>query len=107
MFNIPIIDDVVSAMDKILTYSLKKIVGYDLFEVGSGKNVSIKNIVKMIKIISKNTKSKLNFGKIPMRKNELFKVNLNLKKLKALKWKPKYTLENSLKKTINYYKKNK
>jgi len=101
------IDDVVSAMDKILTYSLKKKIGYDLFEVGTGKNVSIKNIVKMIKKICKNTKSKLNFGKIPMRKNELLKVNLNLKKLKALKWKPIYTLENSLKKTIDYYKKNK
>ena len=94
-------------MDKILIYFLKKKIGYDLFEVGTGKNVSIKNIVKMIKKICKNTKSKLNFGKIPMRKNELFKVNLNLKKLKALKWKPKYTLENSLKKTIDYYKKNK
>ena len=94
-------------MDKILIYYLKKKIGYDLFEVGTGKNVSIKNIVKMIKKICKNTKSKLNFGKIPMRKNELFKVNLNLKKLKALKWKPKYTLENSLKKTIDYYKKNK
>ncbi len=101
------IDDVVSAMDKILTYSLKKKIGYDLFEVGTGKNVSIKNIVKMIKKICKNTKSKLNFGKIPMRKNELLKVNLNLKKLKALKWKPIYNLENSLKKTIDYYKKNK
>ena len=94
-------------MDKILTYSLKKKIGYDLFEVGTGKNVSIKNIVKMIKKICKNTKSKLNFGKIPMRKNELLKVNLNLKKLKALKWKPIYNLENSLKKTIDYYKKNK
>ena len=101
------IDDVVSAMDKILTYSLKKKIGYDLFEVGTGKNVSIKNIVKMIKKICKNTKSKLNFGKIPMRKNELLKVNLNLKKLKALKWKPIYHLENSLKRTIDYYKKNK
>ena len=41
-----------------------------------------------------------------MRKNELFKVNLNLKKLTSLKWKPKYNLENSLKKTVNYYKNN-
>ena len=58
----------------------------------------------MIRKICKNKTSKLNFGKIPMRKNELFKVNLNLKKLISLKWKPKYNLENSLKKTINYYK---
>ncbi len=98
------IEDVVSAMDKILSYTLKKKVGYDLYEVGTGKNISIKNIVMMIRKICKNKTSKLNFGKIPMRKNELFKVNLNLKKLISLKWKPKYNLENSLKKTINYYK---
>ena len=46
----------------------------------------------------------LKFGKIPMRKNELLHVNLNLKKLFHLKWKPKYNLEESLKKTIRYYK---
>jgi nucleoside-diphosphate-sugar epimerase len=91
-------------MDKILSYALKKKKGYDLFEVGTGTNVSIKNIVKLIKKVCKNKTSKLNFGKIPMRKNELFKVNLNLKKLTSLKWKPKYNLENSLKKTVNYYK---
>lgn len=98
------IDDVVSAMDKILSYSLRKKNGYDLFEVGTGTNISIKKIVKMIKILCNNKISKLNFGKIPMRKNELFKINLNLKKLYSLKWKAKYNLENSLKKTIKYYK---
>jgi len=100
------IDDVVSAMDKVLSYALKKKRGYDLFEVGTGTNVSIKNIVKLIKKVCKNKTSKLNFGNIPMRKNELFKVNLNLNKLTSLKWKPKYNLENSLKKTVNYYKNN-
>ena len=40
-------------MDKILSYSLKK-KGYDLFEVGTGTNVSIKNIVKLIKKACKN-----------------------------------------------------
>ncbi len=98
------IDDVVSAMKKILLYSLKKKRGYDIFEVGSGINVSIKSIVKLIKKLCDNNFTKLDFGKIPMRKNESFDVKLNLKKLHKLNWKPKYSLEESLKKTIKYYK---
>ena len=39
-----------------------------------------------------------------MRKNESLDVKLNLKKLSKLNWKPKYGLEESLKKTIKYYK---
>ena len=98
------INDVVSAIDKILNFSLKQKKGHDVFEIGSGHNISIKKIVLMIKKLCNNKKTILNFGKIKMRKNELLKVKLNLKKLKNLNWKTKYKLEESLKKTINYYK---
>ena len=91
-------------MKKILSYSLKQKTGFEVFEVGSGSNVSIKNIVKLIKKLCNNTSTKLGFGKIPMRKNELLHVKLDLKNLFKLKWKPKYNLEDSLKKTIEYYK---
>tara|TARA_B100000780_G_scaffold254500_1_gene202665 strand:- start:485 stop:1366 length:882 start_codon:yes stop_codon:yes gene_type:complete len=98
------IDDVISAIKKILNHSLKQKSGFEIFEVGSGKNISIKKIVILIKKLCNNTTTMLKFGKIPMRKNELLHVNLNLKKLFHLKWKPKYNLEESLKKTIRYYK---
>jgi len=98
------VDDVVSAIKKILLYSLKQKKGFDIFEVGSGTNVSIKRIVKLIKKLCDNNSTKLDFGKIPLRKNESLDVKLNLKKLSKLNWKPKYTLEKSLKKTIKYYK---
>ena len=91
-------------MKKILLYSLKQKRGFDIFEVGSGTNVSIKRIVKLIKKLCNNNITKLDFGKIPMRKNESLDVKLNLKKLSKLNWKPKYGLEESLKKTIKYYK---
>ena len=69
------------------------------------KSISIKDIVKLTKKLCNNNTTKLNFGKIPMRKNEALQVDLNLKKLFKLKWKPKYSIENSLKKTIDYYNK--
>ena len=98
------IDDVVSAMKKILLHSLKQKKGFDIFEIGSGISISIKNIVMLIKKLCNNKTTKLDFGKIPMRKNESLDVKLDLKKLFKLHWKPKYSLEESLKKTIKYYK---
>ena len=97
------IDDVVSAMKKILFHALKQKKGFEIFEVGSGSNISIKNIIILIKKFCNNTTTKLEFGKLPMRKNELLHVNLNLKKLFKLGWRPKYNLEVSLKNTIKYY----
>ena len=97
------IDDVVSAMKRILFHALKQKKGFEIFEVGSGSNISIKNIIILIKKFCNNTTTKLEFGKLPMRKNELLHINLNLKKLFKLGWRPKYNLEVSLKKTIKYY----
>ena len=97
------IDDVVSAMKRILFHALKQKKGFEIFEVGSGSNISIKNIIILIKKFCNNTTTKLEFGKLPMRKNELLHVNLNLKKLFKLGWRPKYNLEVSLKNTIKYY----
>ena len=98
------IDDVVSAIKKILLHSLKQKKGYDVFEIGTGTSISIKKIVILIKKLCDNKITKLGFGKVPMRKNESLDVRLNLKKLSKLNWKPMYNLEESLKKTINYYK---
>ena len=98
------IDDVVQAINKILNYSLTKKNGFETFEIGSGKNISIKSIVLLIKKLCKNKLTKLQFGKLKMRKNDALSVNLNLKKIHNLKWKPKYNLNRSLIKTIKYYK---
>ncbi len=98
------IDDVIDAIKKILNYSLKKKKGYEIFEIGTGKSISIKEIVILIKRLCENNITKLGFGRIPIRKNEVLDVKLNLSKLYKLNWKPKYTIEQSLKKTINYYK---
>ena len=100
------IDDVVSAINKILNYSLTKKGGFETFEIGSGKNISIKNIVLLIKKLCKNKITKTEFGKLNMRKNDALSVSLNLNKIYKLNWKPKYSLNSSLEKTIKYYKKN-
>jgi nucleoside-diphosphate-sugar epimerase len=94
------IEDVVSAYRIVLekrTFSNEEIVEY---EVGNGKSISIKEFVETIKEIT-NSKTKLLFGELPYRENEIFDSVADISKLLSLGWNPKYTLEEGLKHTIN------
>jgi len=51
-----------------------------------------------------NNKTRLEFGKIPFRKNEIMNVKVDLKNIQKLGWKSKIKLKHGLTKTINYYK---
>lgn len=102
------IDDVVNALKKIIIYILhKRNAGPKLehFYVGSGKKIKIKSIVFLIAKILNNKTTKLFFGKIPSRKNEVVSNKVSLYKTKRLGWKNSTKLNIGLKKTINYYKK--
>jgi nucleoside-diphosphate-sugar epimerase len=102
------IDDVVNALKKIIIYALKnKNISPKLenFYVGSGKKIRIKDIVFLIAKILNNKKTKLNFGKIPSRKNEVMNNKTSLYKINQIGWKNYTKLNLGLKKTINYYKK--
>ena len=100
--NFIYIDDVVDAFITILnsTNRMKKSL-YD-FEVGSDNTISIKNFVLLVKKLCDNHKTKLNFGAINYRENETMYTSTNTDKLKSLGWKPKYSLEEGLKKTIDF-----
>lgn len=60
------IDDVIDGIYKIIKSDLK---GYYDIPLGSGEGISIKDLVIYLKE-TLNSKSKLNFGAIPLRKNE-------------------------------------
>ncbi len=105
------ISDVVSALEKIILFALKKerVNSNDFnlktFEIGTGKKTSIKSFVLLIAKLTGNTRTRLEFGKLPFRKNEIFNVKVNLSNIKEIGWRSKIKLEYGLIKTINYYKK--
>jgi nucleoside-diphosphate-sugar epimerase len=102
------IDDVVNALKKIIIYILHKKntrPKLENFYVGTGKKIKIKSIVLLIAKILNNRTTKLNFGKIPSRKNEVSINKVGLYKTKRLGWKNSTKLNLGLKKTVNYYKK--
>ena len=96
------IDDVIIGIIKILKSNKSS---GEIFNIGTGKPVQIKQVIKKIcKIIGKG---KPIFGKINFRSDEIVKLYPNINKIqKVINWKPKIKLNNGLSKTIKYYKKN-
>ena len=94
------VDDVIYAI--ILSLTKKKALG-KIFNVGSGKPVSVKFIINTISKIVKRGKPQ--FNKIAFRKNENLKLYPSTIRIsRLLGWKPKTNLNRGLVKTINYYK---
>lgn len=96
------IDDLVRAILKAL--SSKKTSG-EIFNIGSGKPIRIKDLIlKICKLVGSG---KPQFGKIKLRKDEIKYLFPSIKKAKKLlKWRPLIDINVGLKKTIKYYENN-
>ncbi|RME56266.1 NAD(P)-dependent oxidoreductase [Candidatus Parcubacteria bacterium] len=93
------IDDVVAALMVLLEKVDDMGKGFSEFEVGSGKAVSIREFVETVKRLT-GAKTKLKFGVIPYRDGEVMHSEADISRLKALGWRPHYTLEQGLEKII-------
>jgi nucleoside-diphosphate-sugar epimerase len=93
------IDDLIDAIFLILRNP--KATG-EIFNIGSGKPLKIRNIIK--KILSYYRSGKPQFGEIKLRKEEQMKIYPDIfKARRTLNWKPKINFLDGLKKTIKYY----
>ncbi len=89
---------------KIINFILKKINSYEKqyteIEIGSGQQISLKSFIEEIqkKMLSK---SKINFGKIEPRRNEVMSAKANLDALQNYQF--HYSLDQAINQTINGY----
>ena len=75
----------------------------EVYNIGTGKPVMIRSLIKLIKRITK--KGTPLYGKLKFRKDEIKKLYPDISKIKKkLKWTPKISLKYGLKKTIKHYK---
>ena len=75
----------------------------EIFNVGSGKPLPIKNIIQQIQNYIK--KGKPNYGKIKLRKDEILKLYPNISKIKKFtNWRPNINFKIGLNKKIKFYK---
>lgn len=78
----------------------------EIFNIGSGKPQTLKDII--LQVQKKIKKGKPNFGKVKLRKDEILNLYPNIDKAKKkLNWKPKTSFLSGLNKTIKYYKEQK
>ncbi len=99
------IDDAVDAIIKIIDHSSSLTKGFYNYQVGSEDKVTIRAFVELVKKLTDNNKTKLNFGALPYRENEVMDPRLDLAKLTALGWRQGVPLAEGLAKTIEIERK--
>ena len=93
------IDDFTNLIKKILK---KKKIKSNVFNVGFGKPIKVRDVIEKITRIIK--KGKPNYGSIRMRKDEILNLYPDTKKVKKFfNWSPKISINIGLKKTIRHY----
>ena len=97
------IDDLVRSFEKGIQYVLKlKHSGMEIFEIGSGKSIQLRALVKKIDSII-GYKLKIHFGGRPYRSREIMRSSANIERAKKiLRWRPKVTLDEGIKKTFRH-----
>jgi len=90
------------AADALVQLALSDEAKGKIFNVASGDPVTIREMVeKIIKIIGKGTPL---WGTFPYRKGENMQLYADVSLIKELGWQPKFSLEQGLAKTIEYYR---
>ena len=96
------INDLIDAIFLILKNEKAK---GEIFNIGFGKSLKIKNIIQ--RILSYYKSGNPQFGKIKLRKEEQMKIYPDIRKARRiLNWKPKINFLKGLAKTIQYYNAN-
>jgi len=94
------IDDVVNAFRLIIEKSCTFDKGLYNFQVGSLRSISIRAFSEMIKQLTGNVSTYLNFGAIPYRNRETMDPGLDVRPLMDLGWHIDISLKKGLRRTI-------
>jgi CDP-paratose synthetase len=93
------IEDVISAY-LLLISKIDLLPGYQSVPLGSGLEITLKDLTQKINNIYGKGQTKLNFGALPMRANEVMYSVADTTYLTNLGWKPEYDIDKGLHKTI-------
>ena len=98
------VDDLINAIDLIIK-NIDRFKFYSEIDITGEKLFSIKEIVSLIKKMTLNNCTKLNWGALEYRENEIFKPKADLNIIKKLGWEQSISIEEGIKRTINYVNK--
>lgn len=99
------IDDVISGIISSIKF-VKEDSGFNIFNFGSGKEMSIEKCVDLMVRLFGKSKLKIIFDKLPLRKDEVAGYSRHWSSIekakKILKWHPQISFEEGLKRTYEY-----
>lgn len=95
------IDDIVQGILTILEYENEAGNGDSNYQLGSGELITVKEFVERCADLT-DSSSKLLFGEVPYRENEVMESNIDLTNALKTGWRPEYDLTRGLIKTIEY-----
>jgi nucleoside-diphosphate-sugar epimerase len=94
------ISDVVKAFTAVLANHQALERNFHSFDVSSECSTSVKDFVLLAKDLTGNSITRLNFGALPYRQNEVMDLKTDLSGLNSLGWFPAVSLERGLIQTI-------
>jgi nucleoside-diphosphate-sugar epimerase len=97
------IDDVLSAYSTLLDAHGKLNKSFLAFGLGSGQAVRIRDFVELAHCLTESG-TELKFGALPYREGEIMESAADIGALECLGWRPAFTLEQGLLKTIEQEK---
>lgn len=95
------IDDVVEAFMTLVNFSFDVPNNLYRYEIGTGKNIEIREFVQTVKTMTGNKVTRLNFGMLPYRENEIMESHVDISMLSRLGWRPQISLVEGLRYTID------
>lgn len=90
------IDDAVEALVRIIIASSAAQSGFQEYEIGRGQPVRIRDFVELARTISGNTTTRLDFGGLPYRDNEVMRIVADTSRIRSLGWSPGHSLREGL-----------
>ncbi|KON85967.1 epimerase [Sporosarcina globispora] len=94
------IKDVVSAYSLLLKQNWSDFPSFKEYELGTGKTLTVRHFVELVHRHSQSI-TKLHFGSLPQRDNEIMESAANIDELKKLGWTNKITVEKGIELTIS------
>ena len=94
------IDDVVAAFRRVIAYTRSAVPGYYLYQVGTEQTTSIRAFVELAQRLTGNRATRLAFGALPYRANEVMCPEVDLSALYGLGWRSRVNLHEGLAQTI-------
>lgn len=98
------VEDVASALCLMMRKAEQWKPGYSAIPVGSGEAYVLRDVVETVRRLTGNRETKIHYGAVPYREQEVMESKADTRRLNALGWQPKWDLEAGLKSMIDSYR---